>query len=111
MFARAAAQYQKDVLRRKRSGGPRRIKASTSCVIEPTFGVFPISLTDRIDRASARNPDREVLVDSAAAPWSFLGVTPTGPALGFVWIVEASMIVGFAIWVGAGAISDPFCDG
>ncbi len=42
--------------------------------------------------------------------WSFLHVTPTGPALGFVWIVEASMILGFAIWVGAGAISEPFCE-
>jgi len=51
-----------------------------------------------------------ILAVSDSGAWRILGVTPTGPVLWIVWLIEASLIVGAALLVTTDKLSEPFCE-
>jgi len=51
-----------------------------------------------------------ILAVSETGAWQIKGVTPTGPVLWIVWLIEASLIVGIALFVAADPLTEPFCE-
>jgi hypothetical protein len=51
-----------------------------------------------------------ILAVSETGAWRILGVTPSGPVLWIVWLVEASLIMGIALFFAADKLSEPFCE-
>jgi hypothetical protein len=51
-----------------------------------------------------------ILAINESGAWSISGATPTGIVLWLIWLIEAVIIVGAAVYFGRAAVNDPFCE-
>ncbi len=51
-----------------------------------------------------------ILAINETGAWSMNNFTPTGIVLWLIWLAEAIIIVGAAVWYGRSAVAEPYCE-